>query len=163
MAIRKIRKIGDPVLREIANKVDKIDRSIKDIVKDMIDTMKEEGGLGLAAPQIGISKRIIIVRYGDRIDTFINPELEVLDDNMTKSDEGCLSIYSIQGFTVDRYKKVRVRAKNLKGKPLEVTAEGLLAIIFQHEIDHLKGKMFIDHLDPTSRMELLDRVNEFKS
>jgi peptide deformylase len=162
MAVRKIRKIGDPVLREIASKVDKIDSGIKDIVKDMVDTMKEEGGVGLAAPQIGISKRIIIVRNGERIETFINPELEVLDNNMTDSAEGCLSIYSIQGFTLVRYRKVRVKAKNLKGKPVDITAEGLLAIIFQHEIDHLNGKMFIDHLDPASRMELLERVNELK-
>jgi peptide deformylase len=163
MAVRKIRKIGDPVLREIASKVDKIDSGIKDIVKDMVDTMKEKGGVGLAAPQIGISKRIIIVRNGERIETFINPELEVLDNNVTESGEGCLSIYSIQGFTVDRYRKIRVRAKNLKGKPVDIIAEGFLAIIFQHEIDHLNGKMFIDHLDPDSRMELLERVNELKS
>jgi peptide deformylase len=163
MAIRKIRKIGDPVLRENAKKVDKIDSSITDIVKDMIDTMEEEGGVGLAAPQIGITKRIIIVRYGDKIETFINPEVEVIDDNIIESDEGCLSIYSIQGFTVNRYRKVKVRAINIKGKPVEVTAEGLLARIFQHEIDHLNGKMYIDHIDPASRMELLERISEVTS
>jgi peptide deformylase len=163
MAIRKIRKIGDPVLRENAKKVDKVDSSITDIVKDMIDTMEEEGGVGLAAPQIGITKRIIIVRYGDKIETFINPEVEVIDDNIIESDEGCLSIYSIQGFTVNRYRKVKVRAINIKGKPVEVTAEGLLARIFQHEIDHLNGKMYIDHIDPASRMELLERISEVTS
>ncbi|MEA2015656.1 MAG: peptide deformylase [Actinomycetota bacterium] len=162
MAVKKIRKIGDPVLREKSNKVEKIDDKVISLVNDMIDIAKEEGGVGLAAPQIGVSRRVIIVDRGDGTEAFINPEIKVLDKEMESSIEGCLSIYSIRDYSVNRYKKVEVKAKDLKGRDVVVKAEGLLARIFQHEIDHLNGKMYIDHLDRKSREELLSRVNEIK-
>jgi len=162
MAVKEVRKIGDPVLREKSKKVKKIDESIMQLVRDLTDTLKETGGVGMAAPQIGITRRVFIVNVDNKIHVFINPEIEVLDDQKIKSDEGCLSIYSIKDFNVKRFSKVKVRAKNLKWKDVEVVAEGLLARIFQHEIDHLNGVLFMDHLDRKSKQELLSRVNDIK-
>jgi peptide deformylase len=162
MAVKEVRKIGDPVLREKSKKVEKIDESVTQLVRDLTDTLKETGGVGMAAPQIGITRRVFIVNVDNKIHVFINPEIEVLDDQKIKSDEGCLSIYSIKDFNVKRFSKVKVRAKNLKWKDVEVVAEGLLARIFQHEIDHLNGVLFMDHLDRKSKQELLSRVNDIK-
>lgn len=162
MAVKEVRKIGDPVLREKSKKVKKIDESIMQLVRDLTDTLKETGGVGMAAPQIGITRRVLIVNVDNKIHVFINPEIEVLDDQKIKSDEGCLSIYSIKDFNVKRFSKVKVRAKNLKWKDVEIIAEGLLARIFQHEIDHLSGVLFMDHLDRKSKQELLSRVNDIK-
>ena len=163
MAIRKIRKIGDPVLRETSSNVENIDKSVLGLVSDMLDTLEGEGGVGLAAPQIGITKRIIVVRYEDKVDTYINPEIEALENKKIKEDEGCLSIYSIQGFQVKRYPKIKIKATNIKGNTEEFIAEDLLARVIQHELDHLNGIMFIDHLDAASRRELLEKINELKS
>jgi len=162
MAVKEVRKIGDPVLREKSKKVEKIDDRLMQLVRDLTDTLKETGGVGMAAPQIGVTRRVIIVNIDDKIHTFINPEIEVLDDEKIESDEGCLSIYSIKDFHIKRFSKIKVRAKNLKGDDVEITAEGLLSRIFQHEIDHLNGVLFMDHLDRKSRQELLSRVNDIK-
>ena len=163
MAIRKVRKIGDPVLRETASNVGKIDKPVLDLVSDMLDTLEEEGGVGLAAPQIGITKRIILVRYEDKVETYINPEIEIIENKRIEGDEGCLSIYSIQGFQVKRYPRIKIRTTNIKGNTEEFVAEDLLARVIQHEVDHLDGIMFIDHLDAASRRELLEKINDFKS
>lgn len=162
MAVKEVRKIGDPVLREKSKKVEKVDESVIQLVRDLSDTLKETGGVGMAAPQIGVSRRVIVINADNRMYTFINPEIEILDDQKIRSDEGCLSIYSIKDFNVKRFSKVRVRAKNLKWKDVEVVAEGLLARIFQHEIDHLNGVLFMDHLDRKSKEELLSRINDIK-
>ncbi len=163
MAIRKVRKIGDPVLRETSNNVEKIDKPVLDLVSDMLDTLEEEGGVGLAAPQIGITKRIILVRYEDKVETYINPEIEIIENKRIEGDEGCLSIYSIQGFQVKRYPRIKIRTTNIKGNTEEFIAEDLLARVIQHEVDHLDGIMFIDHLVAASRRELLEKINDFKS
>lgn len=162
MAVKKIRKIGDPVLREKSKNVGKIDSKLLELVNDMIDTLNSEGGVGLAAPQIGITRRVIIVNFDDKIRTFINPVIEVLDDKKIESDEGCLSIYSIKGFCVKRFPRVKVKAKDLEGNDITLVAEDLLARIFQHEIDHLNGILYIDHLDRKSKRELLSKINEIK-
>jgi peptide deformylase len=163
MAIKNVRKIGDPVLRESSKDVEKIDKAVLDLVKDMLDTLQDEGGLGLAAPQIGITRRIILVRFEDKVETYVNPELEILDDDMVEGDEGCLSIYSIQGFQVKRSPRIKVKAINIKGEPVEFIAENMLARILQHEVDHLNGVLFIDRLDAGSKMELLKKVEEKNS
>jgi len=163
MAIRKVRKIGDPVLRETSNNVEKIDKPVFDLVSDMLDTLEEEGGVGLAAPQIGITKRIILVRYEDKVETYINPEIEIIENKRIEGDEGCLSIYSIQGFQVKRYPRIKIRTTNIKGNTEEFIAEDFLARVIQHEVDHLDGIMFIDHLGAASRRELLEKINDFKS
>ncbi len=163
MAIRKVRKIGDPVLRETSSNIGKIDKPVLDLVSDMLDTLEEEGGVGLAAPQIGITKRIILVRYEDKVETYINPEIKIIENKRIEGDEGCLSIYSIQGFQVKRYPRIKIRTTNIKGNTEEFIAEDLLARVIQHEVDHLDGIMFIDHLDAASRRELLEKINDFKS
>jgi peptide deformylase len=160
MAVKNVRKIGDPVLRESSKDVEKIDKTVLDLVKDMLDTLQDEGGVGLAAPQIGITRRIIMIRFEDKVETYVNPELEVLDEDLVEGDEGCLSIYSIQGFQVKRSPRIKVKAINIKGEPVEFIAEDMLARILQHEVDHLNGVLFIDHLDADSRMELLKKVGE---
>ena len=162
MAVKKIRKIGDPVLREKSKNVGKIDSKLLGLVNDMIDTLNNEGGVGLAAPQIGITRRVIIVNLEGKIQTFINPVIEVLDDKKIEGDEGCMSIYSIKGFCVKRFPRVKVKAKDLEGNDITLVAEDLLARIFQHEIDHLNGILYIDHLDRKSKRELLSKINEIK-
>ena len=160
MAIKEIRKIGDPVLRGASRDVEKVDRGVLNLLKDMLDTLQDEGGVGLAAPQIGITRRVIIVRFEDKAETYINPEIEILDENLVLGDEGCLSIYSIQGFQVGRSPRIKVKALGINGSPVEFIAEDMLARILQHEVDHLNGILFIDHLDAESRMELLKKVGE---
>jgi peptide deformylase len=163
MAVKEIRKIGDPVLREKSKKVEDIDDRLAGLIKDMMDTLKEEGAVGLAAPQIGITRRVIAVNFGDKVKIFINPEIEILDKKKIESIEGCLSIYSIKDFNVNRFSKVRLKAKDHKGKDIVLVAEDLLARIFQHEIDHLDGILYIDRLDRKSKRELLTKISEIKS
>jgi len=160
MAVKKVRRIGDPVLRETSSLVGQVDKGVLDLVKDMLDTLQEEGGVGLAAPQIGITRRVVIVRFEDKVETYINPEIEILEKKKVESDEGCLSIYSIQGFQVGRSPRIKVRAMDLKGRDVEFIAEDMLARILQHEVDHLNGILFIDRLDARSRLELLKKVEE---
>lgn len=162
MAVKEIRKIGDPVLREKSKEVENIDK-LADLIRDMTDTLKEEGAVGLAAPQIGITRRVIAVNFNEKVKIFINPEIEILDKKKIESIEGCLSIYSIRDFSVNRFSKVKVKAKDLKGKDIIIIAEDLLARVFQHEIDHLNGILFMDRLDRKSRRELLAKINEIKS
>lgn len=164
MAVRKIRKIGDPVLREKSIEIKTIDKNILKLAKDMIDTLTkgEVEGVGLAAPQIGVAKRLIVVNFEDKINTLVNPEIEVLDDTEIEDEEGCLSLYSIK-CNIKRLKRIRIRATNLEGKTVDIEASDLLARIFQHEVDHLNGILIIDHLDRKSKMELLTKINEISS
>ncbi|MCL5070300.1 MAG: peptide deformylase [Actinobacteria bacterium] len=160
MAVKKIRKIGDPVLREKSRAVDTIDKNILKLVKDMVDTVSDGGisGIGLAAPQIGVLKRIIIVYLNEKFEAFINPEIKILDNEMLEDEEGCLSLYSVKT-TVKRPKKIKLSAKNLKGDEIELEAEEMLARIFMHEIDHLNGMLFIDLLSPKARKDFLSKIN----
>lgn len=160
MAVKKIRKIGDPVLREKCREVKTIDKNILALVEDMIDTVSDSGisGIGLAAPQIGVLKRIIIVFLNKKFETFINPEIKILDNEMLEDEEGCLSVYSIKTI-VKRPRKIKLSAKNLKGDEVELEAEEMLARIFMHEIDHLNGMLFIDRLNPKARKDFLSKIN----
>jgi peptide deformylase len=159
MAIQKIRKLGDPVLREKSRQVDFIDKNILKIVEDLLDTVSNEevSGVGLAAPQIGILKRIIVVFTGENFEAFINPEVKILDNKQASELEGCLSIYSVK-IGVLRPEKVLFKAINLKGNKVEIETEGISARIFLHEVDHLDGILFIDHLKPDERKEFLSKI-----
>lgn len=163
MAIKKIRIIGDPVLREKCSDIEKIDKALLNLAEDMVDTLNERGGVGLSAPQIGVNKNVIIINLEDKFETYINPEIESLTDEEIEEEEGCLSIYAIQGFKVKRYPKVKVKAMDLRGNKITITASDLLARIFQHEIDHLNGILFIDHLNPKSRRDLLVEISRTES
>ncbi|KNZ68732.1 peptide deformylase [Thermincola ferriacetica] len=142
MAVYKIVEIGDPILKEKCRPVNKITPNIIKLLDDMADTMYDANGVGLAAPQIGVGKRVIVVDVGDGLIELINPEIVHREGSETDV-EGCLSIPGIQG-QVPRYAKVRVRGMNREGDRVEYEAEGLLARAFQHEIDHLEGILFID-------------------
>jgi peptide deformylase len=161
MAVKKIRKIGDPVLREKSKEVDIIDKKITQLVEDMINTLTADtiAGIGLAAPQIGVLKRIIIVNFNDKIEAFINPAVEIINGEKIEDEEGCLSIYSIKT-KVKRAKKIKIKAIDLKGEKIELEAEDMLSRIFQHEVDHLNGILFIDHLSPQERKDFLSKINE---
>jgi peptide deformylase len=159
MAVKKIRKIGDPVLREKSKIVENIDRALLSLVEDMIDTVSDENisGVGLAAPQIGVLKRVIVVNLGDKFESYINPEIEIIGKRTSTEDEGCLSIYSVKS-EVKRPNKILFKAKNLKNQDVRIEAEGISARIFLHEVDHLDGILFIDHLKPEERKNFLSKI-----
>lgn len=144
MAIYPIRRIGDPVLRTKAKEVDTITDATKKLVSDMFETMYDAPGLGLAAPQIGISLRIVVIDVDDNPITLINPVIVEKTGTQTR-EEGCLSIPG-ERYDVQRAAFVRVRALNLDGQEFEVTGEELMATALQHELDHLEGILFTDKL-----------------
>lgn len=149
MAIRNIRLEGDPVLRKKSRKVDKIDGRIITLLDDMAETMKQEEGVGLAAPQVGVLRAVILVDVGDGLIELINPQLLEAEGKEIKA-EGCLSIPDRSG-EVERPYWVKVKGLDRKGEEVVITGEGLLARALCHEIDHLEGILFIDKVIPESR------------
>jgi peptide deformylase len=145
MALRQIVQIGDSVLRKKCKPVEKIDDKIIQLLDDMADTMYEADGVGLAAPQVGILKRIAIVDIGDGLIELINPEIIEVKGTQT-DDEGCLSVVNEFG-PVTRPYYVKVRAYNRKGQLFEIEGEELLARAFCHEIDHLDGILYVDKVE----------------
>ncbi len=151
MATRKILILGDPRLRERAKEVTEIDGGLQTLIEDMVETMYEAKGVGLAANQIGEAVRVFVLDVGEKgspkgLWVFVNPEL-VEEEGEVVEEEGCLSIpgYSAK---VKRFQRVLVRALDREGKPFEVELEGLAARAAQHEIDHLNGILYIDRLSP---------------
>lgn len=140
--VRVIRKIGDDVLRKRAHPVANIDRRTLALMRDMADTMYAADGCGLAAPQIGILRRIVVIDVGEGLIEMINPVIISREGSIT-APEGCLSIPGRRGL-VDRPEKVVVSALNRKGEAVELTGEGMLARAMCHEIDHLDGQMYVD-------------------
>lgn len=142
MALREIRILGDDLLRKRSREVDVIDDRIKELVKDMIDTMIASEGVGLAAPQIGILKRIVIVMDGKKIIPLINPK--ILEQEGSSVDyEGCLSVKN-KNVKVIRPEKIRVQALDVDGNELDFVAEGFFARVICHETDHLDGILIVD-------------------
>ncbi|HVX42211.1 MAG TPA: peptide deformylase [Gemmatimonadaceae bacterium] len=150
MSILEIRVLGDPILREETTPVPDVTDELRALAKDMFETMYVAKGIGLAAPQIGRSERIAVVDVDGARYALINPEVVESGGGTGKAEEGCLSIPDVYGDVV-RPKTVRVRAIGLDGQPYEVEAADLLARCIQHEIDHLHGKLFIDHLSVLKR------------
>ena len=144
MAIRKILTFGDELLTKKCRKVEKIDDRILTLLDDMGETLKESGGVGLAAPQVGILKRICVIDVGEGLIELINPEITKTSGSV-EDVEGCLSIPGKWGY-VARPEKVTVKALNREGKEIKVTGEGLLARALCHEIEHLDGILFITHV-----------------
>ena len=158
MAILNILEFPDPRLRTIAKPVAVVDARIKQLVEDMFETMYAAPGIGLAATQVNVHERIVVMdisEQGDEPRVFINPELEPLTDDLEQMQEGCLSV---PGFfeTVTRPERVRVKALDKNGEPFEEICEGLLAVCIQHECDHLNGKLFVDYLSNLKR----DRIRK---
>ncbi len=143
MAVFQIVRHPDPILREKAREVKKITPQIEKLVANMVETMYDAGGVGLAAPQIGVSKRVVVVDLGNNLIVLINPEIVRLEGDPELGEEGCLSVPGIWG-QVERAPRLTVRGYNLKGKPVAYSAEGLASRVFQHEIDHLDGILFLD-------------------
>lgn len=142
MAILEIKTAGNPVLRQLAAKVTKVDKKIKRLLSDMADTMYEADGVGLAAPQVGVSVRIAVIDIGEGVIELINPEI-ICKEGTCINVEGCLSVPNFDG-EVERSKSVKVKYQDRNGKPVVLDATDLLAIAVQHELDHLDGILFID-------------------
>ena len=142
MAIREIRKDNDEILRKVSKKVEKIDDRIITLLEDMAETMRAAEGVGLAAPQVGVLRRVVVIDVGEGLIELINPVI-VYEKGEQLREEGCLSIPGKSGI-VKRPEKVIVRALNRKGETFEITGEGLLAVALCHEIDHLNGILFTD-------------------
>lgn len=145
MAIRNIRKLGDDILRKKCRTVDNIDSRIITLLDDMAETMNEANGVGLAAPQVGILKRVVVIDIGDGLIELINPEITETIGSVT-SPEGCLSVPGKWG-TVTRPQKVTVKALNRNGEEITVTGEDMLAKALCHELDHLDGVVFVDKVE----------------
>ncbi len=158
MAILEIKEYGEPVLRGKALPVTEIALEILNLIKDMAETMYADSGLGLAAPQVGVSKRIIVIDgEEDGLIVLINPMI-VKSEGELVEEEGCLSLPGIYS-QVKRSSKVTVKALNQNGDQIEMTKEGLAARALQHEIDHLDGILFIDRI---GKMERQIALNKFK-
>ncbi len=142
MAVIEIKKAGDKVLKQIAVPVEKIDRKIKQLLDDMAETMYAADGVGLAAPQVGVSLQLIVIDVGEGIIELINPKI-IVSEGCEVASEGCLSVPGIYG-EVERYATVTVEALNRAGKKIQINGSGLLARALQHEIDHLNGILFIE-------------------
>jgi peptide deformylase len=148
MALRKILTMENPVLRAKAKKVSRFDPWLERLVHDMWETMADAPGVGLAAPQIGESVRVLVAEYEDHKVALINPEIVKRSEEQELGTEGCLSIPGFVGDNVPRALAVTVKARDPKGKEIRVKADGWFARILQHEIDHLDGVLYIDYLKP---------------
>ena len=143
MAIRNILKIGDETLYKKSREVADIDKRILTLLDDMAETLNNANGVGLAAPQVGVLKRVVVIDVGEGIIELINPKITYTSDEMINDYEGCLSVPERYGY-VERPQKVTVSAINRNGKQFEVSGEGLLARAFCHELDHLDGHLFTE-------------------
>ena len=145
MAIRKIVVLGeDEVLRKRSRRVDKFDKRLRTLLDDMAATMYDAEGVGLAAPQVGILKRVVTIDVGDGLIELVNPEI-IASEGAAIGPEGCLSVPGRRG-TVERPEKVTVVAQNRDGKEIQLEADGLLAVCLCHELDHLDGVVYVDKM-----------------
>lgn len=158
MALRTIRKEGDPILTKKCRAVEEITPKLRELIYDMFDTMYEAFGVGLAAPQVGVLKRIVVIDCGDAPIVLINPEIIETDGAQT-GDEGCLSVPGMAG-TVTRPNYVKVRALNEDMEEIELEGTELLARAFCHEIDHLDGKMYTELVEGDLHKVVYDEDDE---
>ena len=166
MALREILVVPDPVLKQVSTPVEVVDDDLRALMDDMLETMYAAPGIGLAAIQIGVPKRVIVMdlhrpeeprqpRY------FVNPEILWRSEETAPYEEGCLSVPEIYD-EVERPAKVRLRYLNYDGEPVEEEAEGLYAVCIQHEMDHLEGVLFIDHLSRLKRTMALKKLEKLR-
>jgi peptide deformylase len=161
VSILDIRVLGDPVLRKPTKPVTEVTDELRKLVGDMFETMYAAEGIGLAAPQVGRTERLAVVDVEGRKYTLINPQIVTKTGAVEKAEEGCLSIPDIYG-DVARPPDVTIRALDENGNQYEASANGLLGRCFQHEIDHLDGKLFIDYLSPLKRKAALSKWEKEK-
>ena len=161
MAIRKILKFPDQNLRTKAEVIETFDAALKALTDDMFETMHSVNGIGLAATQIGISKRVAVIDISQEKNepfVIINPEIEILDTSKNEDyDEGCLSV---PGFfeTISRPSDIKLTYQDLSGKKKEIKPEGLLTKVVQHELDHLNGRLFVDHISELKRRRIRNKI-----
>ena len=161
MAILEILEYPDPRLRTQAKPVKVVDDSIRTLIADMLETMYDAPGIGLAASQVDVHQRIIVLDVSENRDephAFINPQLELFDGTI-ETEEGCLSV---PGFyePVSRAERIRLTALDRLGEPLELETHGVLAVCIQHECDHLEGKLFVDYLSSLKRMRIRRKLEK---
>jgi peptide deformylase len=159
MAKLTIYSAGDPVLHRKARPVNRIDGALRALLDNMVETMREHNGMGLAGPQVGVLQRIFVAEYEEAVHTFINPEITWRSAETEVLDEGCLSLPGYVG-KVERPLKVTIKGRNKKGKNVTLQAEGVLARCFQHEMDHLDGIMYTDRMAPDERLRVVTHDEE---
>lgn len=162
MAILEILEFPDPRLRNRAVPVEVVDEKIQQLVTDMLETMYDAPGIGLAASQVNVHKQVIVIDVSEEKNqplVFINPQITVLDNELFEYEEGCLSI---PGFyeAVERPRHIQVTALDAEGKTFTMEPEGLLAVCIQHEIDHLQGKLFVDYLSSVKRQRIRRKLEK---
>ena len=162
MAVLEILEFPDPRLRTEAKPLARVTDTTRTLIDDMLETMYEAPGIGLAATQVNIHQRLLVMDVSDEKSeamVFINPVISVLDEELAEYDEGCLSV---PGFyeTVCRPRKVMVSALNRDGEPFTLELEGLAAICLQHEVDHLNGKLFVDYISPLKRQRIRKKLEK---
>ena len=162
MALLPILEFPDPRLRTVAKPVTVFDESLQTLVKDMTETMYAAEGIGLAASQVDVHKRVLVIDVSEEKDsprTFINPTFEVIEQELQDYDEGCLSV---PGFyeTISRPRRVLIKAQDETGESFELEADGILAICIQHEIDHLEGKLFVDYISKLKRDRIRGKLEK---
>ena len=154
MAILPIRLFGDPVLRQRAREVDHVTEVHRRLVGDMIETMRAAPGVGLAGPQVGVMERIFVFEVEDRLGAVVNPEIVARSEREVEDNEGCLSLPGLE-YPVVRSGEVRIEGLDEHGRPVAHDASDLLARVFQHEIDHLDGILFVDRLPEPVRKQAM--------
>ncbi|MDB5776830.1 MAG: peptide deformylase [Herbaspirillum sp.] len=160
MALLTILRYPDPRLHKVAKPVTAFDARLKKLAADMAETMYDAPGIGLAASQVDVHEQLLVLDVSDtskELRVFINPEILWASEEKQIYDEGCLSVPGVYD-GVERPARVKVRAFDTDGKPFEVEAEGLLAVCIQHEMDHLKGKIFVEYLSPLKRNRIKTRM-----
>lgn len=161
MAILEILHFPDPRLRQRAAEVDAVDDELRRLIDDMFETMYQAPGIGLAATQVNVHKRVVVIDISKEQDeprVFINPQIVALD-GVEEMEEGCLSVPGVYE-KVQRAERIRVRAMDREGQAFELDADGLLAVCIQHEIDHLDGKLFVDYLSQLKRQRIRKKLEK---
>lgn len=177
MAIQKIIRMGHPILRAPAQDVsptELLSVDFKILLQDLYDTMEAEGGIGIAAPQIGISKKVAIISLSENKDdprfssvqgkldlVIINPQIKILDQTLQGFWEGCLSLPGLRGY-VERPKKIEINYLNECGDKKSFIAEDFIAQVFQHELDHLFGKLYVDRMSDTTKLSYQEEFQQFQ-
>ena len=154
VAVLSIRTFGDPTLRQRAREVEKVTKAHRQLVKDMIDTMREAPGVGLAGPQIGVLERVFVFEVEDEVGALFNPTIVERSQDTLIEEEGCLSLPGL-AYDVRRARAVKLEGLDEKGRSVTIEASDLLARVFQHEIDHLDGVLFVDRLDDDLKREAM--------
>jgi len=173
MTVKKVIRMGHPTLRQVAQNVSMEELhspEFKVLLQDMYETMKTEGGIGIAAPQINVPLQVTLIelpehsRYGDMAGTplmiIINPQITILEETLQGFWEGCLSVPGLRGY-VERPRKIKVEYLNEKGEQKSIIAEDFLSTVFQHELDHLFGKLYIDHIKDMTQLSYNEEFAQF--